>query len=146
MTRARIAGLFIAFLANAFACSPNSTTREDHRSEENYSARDGGCTPVSFESAESTRLTGELCTPTGIGPFPAVVDLHPRICMGPAGIPPAWEQTLLPSWGYSVLVIDNFVARGLAAGPRNDLNSLTNHQLMADASARLGLLGQTLHH
>src|SRR5260370_36373491 len=140
MTRARIAGLFIAFLANAFACSPNSTTREDHRSEENYSARDGGCTPVSFESAESTRLTGELCTPTGKGPFPAIVDLHPRICMAPAGIPPAWEQTLLPSWGYSVLVIDNFAARGLAAGARADPHPLTSRPGVAGPCGGLRFL------
>jgi dienelactone hydrolase len=142
MRRARIASLLVTLLANAIACSPNSTTREDHRSEENYAARDGGCTAVSFESADSTRLTGELCTPAGNGPFAAIVDLHPRICMGPAGIPPAWEQTVLPSWGYSVLVIDNFAARGLAAGACDDLNSLTSRQVIADAYGGLQFIAQ----
>jgi dienelactone hydrolase len=62
--------------------------------------------------------------------------------MGPAGIPPAWEQTVLPSWGYSVLVIDNFAARGLTARACDDLNSLTSRQVIADAYGGLQYLAQ----
>lgn len=142
MTRARIASLLITLLASAVACSPNSTTRGNPASEESYVARESGCAAVSFESADSTRLAAELCMPSGNGPFPAVVDLHPRICMGPAGIPPAWERTVLPSWGYSVLVIDNFAARGLTARACDDLNSMTSRQVIADAYGGLQFLDQ----
>ena len=140
MPRARIASLLVTLLVSAVACSPDSMTRGNPASEENYAARDGGCTAVALESADSTRLTGELCVPVGNGPFPAIVDLHPRVCMGPAGIPPAWEQTVLPSWGYSVLIMDNFAARGLAARACDELNSLTSHQVIADAYGGLQFL------
>jgi dienelactone hydrolase len=142
MRRARIASLLITLLASAVACSPSSTRRGNPTSDENYVARDTGCTAVSFESADSTRLAAELCMPAGNGPFPAVVDLHPRICMGPAGIPPPWEQTVLPSWGYSVLVIDNFAARGLTARACDDINSLTSRQVIADAYGGLQFIAQ----
>ena len=133
--------LLIILLASAVACS-NSVTRGNAPPEEFHQRSDGGCTPASFEPADSTRLAGELCMPAGSGPFPAIVDLHPRICMGPAGIPPAWEQTVLPSWGYSVLVLDNFAARGLAAGACDNLNSLTSRQVIADAYGGLQFLAQ----
>ena len=49
-------------------------------------------------------------------PFPAAVDLRPRICEGPVGIPPSWEQSALSAWGYAVLAMDSFAMRGLAPG------------------------------
>jgi len=80
--------------------------------------------------------------PPGNGPFPAVISLRPRTCLGQAGFPPGWEQTVLPSWGYAVLALDNFAARGLAAGACDELNSLSSRQLIADAYGGLQFLAQ----
>lgn len=88
-------------------------------------------------SDHSNPLRVELCIPAGSGPFPAVVVLRPRICEGPVGIPPSWEQSALPAWGYAVLTIDSFAMRGLAPGACDDLNSLTTRQMVGDAYAGL---------
>jgi dienelactone hydrolase len=91
-------------------------------------------------SDHSNHLPVELCIPAGSGPFPAVVDLRPRICEGRVGIPPSWEQSALPAWGYAVLAIDSFAIRGLAPGTCDDLNSPTTKQMVGDAYAGLEFL------
>jgi dienelactone hydrolase len=92
------------------------------------------CSEVQLRSAEqSTELTAELCRPSGNGPFPAVVDLRPRSCEGPAGIPPGWEETVLPSWGYAVLAVDSFAARGLGPSACDDLKALSSRESIGDA-------------
>jgi len=63
----------------------------------------------------SVPLTGELYRPSGRGPFPAVVLLHP--CSG--RLPPAIEQAdagRYTALGYAVLAVDSFGARGIADG------------------------------
>jgi dienelactone hydrolase len=63
----------------------------------------------------SVPLTGELYRPSGKGPFPAVILLHP--CSG--RLPPGIEQAGAERYtalGYAVLALDNFTARGIAEG------------------------------
>ena len=63
----------------------------------------------------SVPLTGELYRPSGDGPFPAVILLHP--CSG--RLPPRLEQADAARYtalGYAVLAIDSFGARGIADG------------------------------
>ena len=104
-------------------------------------AADNACSEVELRTFDhSDQLPVELCIPPGSGPFPAVVDLRPRICEGPVGIPPSWEQSALPAWGYAILAIDSFALRRLAPGVCDDLNSLTTKQLVGDAYAGLELL------
>ena len=58
----------------------------------------------------SATITGDLYTPSGKGPYPAVVLLH-----GCGGVSPnvlAWAQWL-QSEGYAALVVDSFQGRGL---------------------------------
>ena len=72
------------------------------------------------------------------GPFPAVVVLRPRASAKAQWVlPPPWEQSALPAWGYAVLAIDSFATRGLAPGACDDLNSLTTRQMVGDAYAGL---------
>ena len=104
-------------------------------------AAENACSEVELQTFDhSEHLPVELCIPPGSGPFPAVVDLRPRICEGPVGIPPSWEQSALPAWGYAILVIDSFAMRGLAPGACDDLNSLTTKQMVGDAYAGLEFL------
>ncbi len=99
------------------------------------------CSEVQLRSADhSTQLTAEFCLPTGDGVLPAVVDLRPRTCEGVAGIAPGWEQTALPSWGYAVLAIDSFAARGLGSKACDDLSALGSRDLIADAYGGLEFL------
>jgi len=99
------------------------------------------CSEVELQTSDhAVHLPVQLCLPTGSGPFPAVVDLRPRICEGPVGIPPSWEQSVLPAWGYAILAIDSFAMRGLAPGECDDLNSLTTKQMVGDAYAGLEFL------
>lgn len=70
---------------------------------------------VTFPSAtdwgDPTELSGLLSKPPGAGPFPAVVLLHQ--CNGMAdAVGPQWEKRLR-GWGYVVLRVDSFAARGL---------------------------------
>jgi dienelactone hydrolase len=63
----------------------------------------------------SVPLTGELYRPSGKGPYPAVILLHP--CSG--RLPPGIEQAdavRYTALGYAVLALDNFTARGIADG------------------------------
>src|SRR6185436_1423199 len=63
----------------------------------------------------SVPLAGELYRPSGTGPFPAVVLLHP--CNG--RLPPALEQADAARYtalGYAVLAVDSFGARGIGDG------------------------------
>jgi dienelactone hydrolase len=63
----------------------------------------------------SVALTGELYRPTGQGPYPAIVLLHP--CSG--RLPPSIEQADAARYtaqGYAVLAVDSFGARGIADG------------------------------
>lgn len=55
-------------------------------------------------------ITGDLYTPSGKGPHPAVVLLHG--CGGVSPNVPAWAQWL-QSEGYAALVVDSFQGRGL---------------------------------
>ena len=55
-------------------------------------------------------ITGDLYTPSGKGPYPAVVLLHG--CGGVSPNVPAWAQWL-QSEGYAALVVDSFQGRGL---------------------------------
>jgi len=64
--------------------------------------------PVS--EPQPTTLTGELFTPRGDGPHPAVILLHG--CNGIAPAVRAWALWLR-SEGYAALVLDSFSARGL---------------------------------
>ena len=98
------------------------------------------CSEVTLQAADHSNLAAMLCVPYGSGPFPAVVDLRPRLCEGYAGIPPAWEQTALPSWGYAVLEIDSFAARGFGPGKCEDLDALSSRKLIGDAYAGLQFL------
>jgi dienelactone hydrolase len=99
------------------------------------------CSEVQLRSADrSTYLTAELCLPSVAGSFPAVVDLRPRTCEGVAGIPPGWEQTALPSWGYAVLAIDSFAARGLGSKTCDDLSALGFRDLIGDSYGGLQFL------
>ena len=63
----------------------------------------------------SVPLRGELYRPTGEGPFPAIVLLHP--CSGrlPVEIERA-EAQRYTALGYAVLAVDSFGARGIADG------------------------------
>lgn len=70
---------------------------------------------VAFSSVtdwgEPTKLTGILGKPSGQGPFPAIVMLHP--CSGISSANGTmWEKRLL-DWGYVVLRVDSFGPRGL---------------------------------
>jgi len=99
------------------------------------------CTEVTLHSPDhSSDLPALLCVPLGNTPFPAIVGLRPRICETYAGIPPPWEQTELPAWGYAVLEIDSFAARGLAPGKCEDLDALSPRQVIGDAYAGLDFL------
>jgi dienelactone hydrolase len=63
----------------------------------------------------SVPLSAELYRPSGDGPFPAVILLHP--CSG--RLPERIEQAdaaRYTSVGYVVLALDNFTARGIADG------------------------------
>jgi dienelactone hydrolase len=65
--------------------------------------------------AASSVINGFLTKPDGPGPFPAVVHLHG--CGGLAdnvkrGVNSFWSERLA-SWGYAVLVVDSFTARGI---------------------------------
>jgi dienelactone hydrolase len=63
----------------------------------------------------SVPLRGELYRPSGNGPFPAVILLHP--CSGrlPSGIEQA-DAARYTAQGYVLLAVDSFGARGIADG------------------------------
>jgi len=101
------------------------------------------CSQVTLHTFESSSgLPALLCVPDGSGPFPAIVDLQPRICEGYAALGPPWEQAELPARGYVLLEIDSFAARGLAPGKCEDLNVLGSRQVIGDAYAGLKFLAQ----
>ena len=100
------------------------------------------CSDVMVQSAGDSVLPAELCMPSAQSPpFSAVVDLRARSCEGLPGIPPGWEQSALPSWGYAVLSIDSLAARGLAM-KCSDWNALTPRQIIGDAYAGLDYLAR----
>lgn len=85
--------LLLALAALAAGCAGTMTTRQ---------------VPVSIPTPAT--LTGDLFTPAGAGPFPAVILLH-----GCAGLNPnvlAWSQWLQRR-GYAALALDSFRGRGL---------------------------------
>lgn len=55
-------------------------------------------------------LSAVLTLPAGTGPFPAVILLHG--CGGLSRSQPSWVERLR-GWGYAVLVLDSFSARGV---------------------------------
>ena len=83
--------------------------------------------PVAFPTVtdwgEPTTLTGTLATPSGKGPFPAVVMLHP--CSGmESAHGKMWAARLL-DWGYVVLRVDSFTA----ARPQERVQIRSHRQL-----------------
>src|SRR5580658_3640698 len=58
----------------------------------------------------SRPLSAVLVTPDGPGPFPVVILLHP--CTGIKTNQTTWADRLR-SWGYAVVVLDSFAARGV---------------------------------
>jgi dienelactone hydrolase len=101
------------------------------------------CTNVSLTLEDRSTLPIRLCVPSAGSPrYAGIVDLRARSCEGPEGIPPGWEETALPSWGFVVLVIDSLAARGLAPRKCADWNALTPRQVIGDAYAGLDYLVQ----
>jgi dienelactone hydrolase len=132
--------LFAFLLAGFAACStgPVTINPED---QANGLAPPNEPVQTAFKSADgSTSLNGELEFPPGIGPFPAVVVMSPRMCEGPAGIPEGWQQATLTSWGYATLTIDNFAARGLRPAACSDFAVLQPSQTIGDAYGALQFL------
>ncbi len=76
--------------------------------------------PVEPPIAAPKEVHGQLFTPRGYGPFPAVVLLH-----GCAGVHKAvdiaWARQLT-SWGYVALVVDSFGPRGVRSACRGFLH------------------------
>lgn len=67
----------------------------------------------SVGAAERVRfgaVEGDLMSPPGSGPFPAIVVLHS--CLGPRADREALGKTLA-AWGYVALFVDDFTSRGL---------------------------------
>jgi dienelactone hydrolase len=71
---------------------------------------------ANIKPAPAQRIDGYLVKPDGAGPFPAVVLLH-----GCSGLPQSFKANAAASpwvqrfvnWGYVVLAVDSFTARGL---------------------------------
>ena len=95
---------------------------------------------IAVTEPQPATLTGDLYTPSGKGPYPAVVLFHG--CGGVSPNVPAWAQWL-QSEGYAALVVNSFQGRGL----RNlcaDSRPLTPAVRAADvyaAAAKLHSLG-----
>ena len=66
---------------------------------------------VEVEPTPAERIWGHLSGPTGDGPFPAIVFLHG--CGGLGRWNVVWTARLI-DWGYVVLNVDSFGARGFA--------------------------------
>ncbi len=129
--------VFVVFTSACSSCSDTIRTGE----RTSGPAHQKEPAETAFKSADgSTDLRGELAFPRGDGPFPAVVVMSPRICEGPAGIPPGWQQTTLISWGYATLTIDNFAARGLSPAACGDFTALQPTQTIGDAYGALEFL------
>ena len=132
--------LFTFVLIGFVGCSSgpvtiNTEERANGHAHQNEPAQ------IAFKSADgSTSLHGELAFPQGVGPFPAVVAMSPRMCEGPAGIPEGWQQKTLTSWGYATLTIDNFAARGLPPAACSDFTVLQPSQTIGDAYGALQFL------
>ena len=73
-----------------------------------FAGRENISIPVTEPQAAT--LTGDLYTPSGKGPYPAVVLFHGCGGITPNG--PAWAQWL-QGQGYAALVVDSFQGRGL---------------------------------
>jgi len=69
----------------------------------------------------------ELLTPSGAGPFPAVVVMHG--CDGINANTRRWAERLV-GWGYAALIVDSFRFRGLS--------NVCNRGAMLPASVRAG--------
>ena len=65
---------------------------------------------IAVTEPQPATITGDLYTPSGKGPYPAVVLFHG--CGGVSPNVPAWAQWL-QSEGYAALVVDSFQGRGL---------------------------------
>jgi dienelactone hydrolase len=65
---------------------------------------------IAVTEPQPATITGDLYTPSGKGPYPAVVLLHG--CGGVAANGLAWAQWL-QSEGYAALIVDSFQGRGL---------------------------------
>ena len=135
--------LFALVLVVFTACSsgPATINTED---QANGPAPPNEPMQTAFKSADgSTNLHGELAFPRGVGPFPAVVIMSPRMCEGPAGIPEGWQQATLTSWGYATFTIDNFAARGLRPAACGDFTVLQPSQTIGDAYGALEFLASS---
>lgn len=73
-----------------------------------FAGRENISIPVTEPQAAT--ITGDLYTPSGKGPFPAVVLFHGCGGITPNG--PAWAQWLQEQ-GYAALVVDSFQGRGI---------------------------------
>jgi len=94
---------------------------------------------VPVTEPQPATLSGDLYTPRGDGPHPAVILLHGCGGVGPNG--EAWASWLR-SEGYAALVLDSFTARGLrtvCADPR----LLTGAQRAGDVFAAIAKLKTT---
>ena len=95
---------------------------------------------IAVTEPQPATITGDLYTPSGKGPYPAVVLFHG--CGGVSPNVPAWAQWL-QSEGYAALVVNSFQGRGL----RNlcaDTRPLTPTVRAADvyaAAAKLQAMG-----
>ena len=65
--------------------------------------------PVEVKTEPSVSLTGYLARPAGEEPRPAIILLHPSFGISKAE--EMWSDRLV-SWGYVVLSVDSFTARG----------------------------------
>ena len=64
-----------------------------------------------YQSEKTIELTAHLYRPEGIGPYPAIVDLHGCNGIWPVRSTP-WLKRYL-SWGFAVLQVDSFSSRGV---------------------------------
>jgi dienelactone hydrolase len=81
---------------------------------------DGG-RPASIPASGTERIPIAVHTPSGPGPFPAVVIAHDCSGVGPrsSGAPARWARELV-SQGYVVVIPDSFTTRGFPDGVCTD--------------------------
>lgn len=107
--------LILLVTLSAWAAGPQDSAPDTAPVIENVKMA-GGFTPVvkiPVEDAKTTFVAGALFTPTGAGPFPAVILLHG--CAGAGFSKDAFARVIsdyLPK-GIAVLIIDSFTPRGM---------------------------------
>ncbi|MDX1581492.1 MAG: dienelactone hydrolase family protein, partial [Alphaproteobacteria bacterium] len=91
------------------------------------------------EKALATDIGASLVLPKGPGgPYPAVVMLHAG---SGQGMQDWFYARLLRDWGYAVLAIDSFSARGINGGVGNQL-AVSEASFLRDAQAGLDFLSR----